>query len=47
MNALQPITVEPVSQEEKALWDAIMAAHHPLALNVPLEHINATGSMGI
>lgn len=29
MNALRPITVEPVPQEEKSLWDATMAAHHP------------------
>ncbi len=28
--ALQPVTVEPVAPEEQSLWDATMAAHHPL-----------------
>jgi hypothetical protein len=29
LNAVQPVTVEPVIPEEKALWDATMAAYHP------------------
>jgi len=29
LSALRPVTVEPVSPEEKPLWDATMAAHHP------------------
>lgn len=29
LNAVQPVTVEPVIPEEKPLWDASMAAYHP------------------